>query len=194
MSEQVSDAPAELAGSEPGRPRGGALDGPLGDLVVVLGTFAVLGVLAGIAWWLLVDPAEFTKLRAGGSMGEVELGKRFGADGWYVVVAVVAALPAGVAFTWWRSRDYLLTGVLVLVGSVLAAVACAVTGLLLGPGNPDVALAAAPLGAHVPVRLEVAPELRVAGLPLSSVFLAWPISALVGALLVLWSKPLEPEL
>jgi hypothetical protein len=192
VSEQVSDPPAELTDPRPGPRRSGA--GALADVLVVLGAFLVLGLLAGVAWWLLVDPAYFTKLAAGGSMGEVQLGKRFGADGWYVVVAVLAGLPAGAALTWWRSRDYLLTSALVVAGSLLAAAASAGTGFLLGPGNPDVALVAATRGAHVPVQLAVAAQLRVAGVPLSSVYLAWPISVLAGALLVLWSKPLEPEL
>ena len=34
-------------------------------LVAVLGTYLALGLLAGMLWWLLVDPAMFTKARAG---------------------------------------------------------------------------------------------------------------------------------
>ena len=61
--------------------------GPLGDVVVVLGTYLVLGVLCGVAWWLLVQPALFTKVHSGGTMSELQLSKEFNGDGWYAVIA-----------------------------------------------------------------------------------------------------------
>ncbi len=78
--------------------------------------------------------------------------------------------------TWWRARDVLLTSVLLVLGTVLAAVAMELTGHLLGPGDPGAALAAAKVGGRVPERLDV---------DAFTVYLAWPISALVGALVVL---------
>ena len=54
---------------------------------MVLGVFLVLGVAgraAVVGCWS--TPAEFTKLASGGAMGENELGKQFGADGWFVVI------------------------------------------------------------------------------------------------------------
>ena len=149
------------------------------DAVAVLGCLLVLGVLCGVAWSLLVSPAEFTKLRNGASMSEVQLGRRFAADGLYVVLAGVAGLVAGVALTWWRSRDPLLTSVLLVVGSALAAAAMALTGHLLGPGDTAAALAAVPVGAHVPEPLDV---------DVFTVYLAWPIALLAGVLLVLLGR------
>ena len=67
----------EAAAERPGV-RGG---GPLGDAVAVLGTYLVLGVLCGVAWWLLGQPALFAKVHVGGSMSEVQLGKEFNGDG-----------------------------------------------------------------------------------------------------------------
>jgi hypothetical protein len=157
-----------------------AARGPLTDVAIVLGSFLVLGVLCGVVWWLLVDPAVFTKQRTGGSMGEVQLGRRFDADGWYVVIAVVTGLVAGTVLTWLRWRDPLLTTALVAVGSVVAAVAMAWTGHLLGPGDPNAVLAHAAVGTRVPVQLAVGA---------SASYLAWPIGALIGALVVLWSSP-----
>jgi hypothetical protein len=150
--------------------------GLVGDLAVVLGGLLLLGVVCGVVWSLLVDPAEFTKLRGGGVMQEEDLGKRFSADGVYVVIAVVAGLVSGLVLTWWRSRDVLLTSLLLLVGAGLAAVAMALTGHLLGPGDPGAALAAARVGARVPERL---------GVDAFPVYLAWPIAVLAGALVVL---------
>ncbi|MGZ4437080.1 MAG: hypothetical protein ACXVW6_05545 [Nocardioidaceae bacterium] len=183
MSGQVSEPTAAIVVGPPAPARrGGSV---LADVAVVLGIFVLLGVACGVLWWLLVDPATFTKVARGGEMGDVQLGRRFGADAWYVVLGSVAGLPAGAALTWWRSRDYLLTSGLVAVGSVLAAALSAVVGRVLGPGDPNVALATAARGTQVPVPLEVTAHVA---------YLVWPIAALAGALLVLWSKPLEPEL
>lgn len=148
------------------------------DVLAVLGAYLLLGLVCGLAWWLLVDPATFTKVGDGGSMSEVQLGKRFDADGWYSVVGGVAGLASGLALTRWRSRDFVLTTVLLLLGAAAAAAVMAVTGHLLGPGDPDAALAAATAGTGVPVQLEVTAR---------ATYLVWPIAALVGSLGVLWS-------
>ena len=150
--------------------------GVLRDFAVVLGGMLVLGVLCGVLWWLLVDPAAYTKLRDGGVMQEEDLSKQFSADGLYVVIAAVAGLASGIALIWWRVRDVLLTSVLLVLGAVLAAAAMELIGHLLGPGDPGAALAAAKVGTRVPERLNV---------DAFTVYLAWPISALLGALLVL---------
>jgi hypothetical protein len=150
------------------------------DLVVVLGVYVVLGLVCGVLWWLLVDPATFTKVSDGGSMGEPDLGKRFNGDGWYAVIAAVAGLGSGLLLTWWRSRDLLLVTVLLVVGACMAAAVMALTGQLLGPGDPDAALAAAQAGGEVAVQLEVTAKAS---------YLVWPIAALIGSLVVLWSPP-----
>jgi hypothetical protein len=150
--------------------------------MIVIGSFVLLGVLAGVLWWLLVSPAEFTKLPSGGSMGEVDLGRQFNADGWYVVIAAVLGLVSGLALTWWRSRDPLLTSLLLIPGSAAAAVLMALTGHLLGPGPTRAALAAAKVGARVPERLDVDTIV---------VYLTWPIAVLLGALVVLLGKDVD---
>lgn len=149
------------------------------DIVVVLGTLLGLGLLCGVLWWLLVSPAEFTKLRDGAVMSEVQLGRRFSADGMYIVIAAVAGLLSGLVLTWWRSRDPLLTSGLLLVGSALAAGVMSLTGHLLGPGDTRAALAAAKVGAHVPERLDV---------DAVTVYLVWPMAVLLGALVVLLGR------
>lgn len=166
--------------------------GVLADVVAVLGTFLVVGVVCAFVWWLLVDPAEFTRTAGGGgAMGEAQLAKRFDADGWYAVIAIVAGFLSGLGLTWWRSRDFRLTTVLLVPGAALAAATMAVVGRALGPGDPRVTLVHAAPGAMVPVQLAVA---SVSGLPhwlrwLTPTYLMWPIAVLFGALMVLWSSP-----
>ena len=146
------------------------------DVLVVVGVFLALGVLCGLLWSVLVSPAEFTKLASGGAMGENELGKQFGADGWFVVIGFLAALGAGLVLTVWRSRDPLLTSLLLVVGAALAAAVMALVGHWAGPGDPGQALRAAEVGAQVPESLDV---------DSFSIYLSWPFGALVGALFVL---------
>jgi hypothetical protein len=163
------------------RTRGG---GVLGDLLAVLGTFVIIGVLGGVVWWLVVDPATFTALPdGGGSMSEVQLGKRFDADGWYAVIAIVGGFFGGLGVTWWRSRDFRLTTALLVPGSAAAAAAMALTGRLLGPSDPHAALAAASPGQAVPVQLEVSGF---------AFYLIWPVAVLLGSLMVLFSTPRVP--
>ena len=146
------------------------------DVLLVLGVFLVLGLLGGLLWPVLVTPAEFTKSTAGGSMGENELSKQFGADGWYVVIGFLTALAAGLVLTAWRSRDPLLVSLLLVVGACVAAGVMELVGHWTGPGDPTAALQAAAIGAKVPESLDV---------DSASIYLAWPFGALVGALFVL---------
>lgn len=151
----------------------------LADVGVVLGTFVALGVLAGVAWWLLVDPAVYTSARGGAAMDELQLAKRFSTDGWYSVIAVVGGFLAGVGLTWWRSRDPRLTTVLLLPGSALAAATTSYVGGLLGPEDPGARLDGATRGDTFPVELAVTAF---------QAHLMWPIAVLAGALMVLWSS------
>jgi hypothetical protein len=154
------------------------------DVAWVLGSYVVLGLVGALAWWLLVDPAYFTKADNGGlGMGEVQLAERFNADAWYAVIAAVLGLLSGGALTWWRSRDFLLTSVLLLLGSGLAAAVMAGTGRVLGPADPGTLADGIAVGARLPTQLEVTSAVC---------YLVWPIATLIGALFVLWSPPVEP--
>jgi hypothetical protein len=153
------------------------------DAAVVIGVLLVLAVLCGVLWWQVVPPAEFTKLANGGAMDEDQLSRRFGADGWYVALAVPTGFVAGLLLSWWRARDALLTSAALLVGSVLAAAVMALVGHLLGPADPRAALAAAKVGARVPERLDVDTVI---------VYLAWPVGVLAGALVILLGRDRTP--
>jgi hypothetical protein len=166
---------------EPARgPRGAVVR----DVAWVLGIYVVLGVVGAVAWWLLVDPALFTKQANGGlGMGEIQLSRRFATDGWYAVVAAVLGVVSGSVLTWWRSRDFLLTAGLLIVGSGVAAGLMSVLGRWLGPPDPDSVVGSVAVGAKVPVQLALGAD---------ACYLVWPIAVLAGALFVLWSPPPEP--
>ncbi len=146
------------------------------DVLVVLGCMLLLGALAGVVWWLLVDPAQFTKTAQGGAMAENDLGKRFNADAWFAVIGAAAGLVGGLVLSAWRSRDPLLTSGLLLVGSLLAAGAMLLVGRLLGPDGTEAALRAASVGTKVPEPLRIDTWLAVLG---------WPFGVLLGTLFVL---------
>lgn len=170
--------PDDRPGPDPST--GSRTRGALSDVGTVLGSYLVLGVLCGVLWWWLWEPAVFTKVENRGAMGELELSKLFNGDGWYTVVALLAGLAAGVALAAWRSRDLLLTTVLIAVCSGVAAALMTWTGHALGPGDPDAVLEAARPGTKVPVALSVDAK---------AAYLVWPMASLIGALVILWSPP-----
>ena len=92
---------------------------------------------------------------------------QFDIDGWYVVLAAVAGAAAGLVLTLWRTRDPVATVLLLVAGAALAAWFMAVTG-------------------------EVVSDLVVTA---PSAYFVWPITALLGAVVVLWARrgshPLE---
>jgi hypothetical protein len=161
-------------------------------VAVVLGGLAVLGVMCGVVWSLVVTPAEFTRLPNGLAMNENALGAQFGADGWYAVIAVIAAVPAGIVLTWWRSRDALWTAALLVLGALVAAVLMAAVGHLLGPADPRDALAAAKVGTKVPesLSLGVRPVTPIGAYlkETATFYLAWPVGVLAGCLAVLLTR------
>ena len=169
-----------------------AAAGAVAEVALIVVLLAALGVLGGVVWDLVVTPAEFTKLANGGALNEAELGQQFGADGWYVVIALVAGVLAGALLTWWRSRDALRTCGALLLGAAVAAAVMAVVGHLLGPGDPRPALQAARVGAHVPESLDVGEgsSHSVWGYLADRIviYLCWPLGVLAGSLVVLLSR------
>ena len=183
MTEPVPDPAPAAAGPAPGNRLLGR--GARGDVVAVLGTSLVLGLVGGVLWWLLTEPALFTVGEKGAlGMGEVELADRFSATGWFTVLAVVLGVLSGGALTWWRNRDPILTAGLLVLGSVVGTAAMVGVGRLLGPPDPAVAAASARPGDLVPAALEVGA---------TAAYLVWTIAALAGALMVLWSPSADVE-
>jgi len=160
------------------------------DLLVVVGGMAAIGVLCGVLWWAVVEPAQLIRLQDSVGQDELELSRDFGATGWYTVIAVVAGFLSGLVFGFLRRRDPLVTLLLVLAGCAVAAVLMQWTGHLLGPDDPAAALAEASVGTRADAPLELHGTLvQIAGDPLlHTAYLAWPIGALVGLLIPLLSR------
>jgi hypothetical protein len=159
------------------------------DAAVIVGSMALLGVLCGVLWAVLVDPAQLIRTNAPcqsiptGStcvgQDELQLSRQFAAEGWYAVIAAVTALMCGLAFGFWRRRDPMATLLLLMVGCAVAAVLMLWTGQLLGPSDPTSMLESAAVGKRADVPLDVA------GI---AAYLAWPMPALLGILVALFSR------
>jgi hypothetical protein len=161
-----------------GRPRS-RVTGLLVDLALVAASVAVLGLVVGVAWPQLVDPALSERTAQGISTSEVELGKIFSADGWFVVLGFAGSLVLGALLMLRRRGHEVWVLLLLLVGTYLAARWVAEPiGISLGPPDPVALLTRAEVGATAPGRLELSSRAD---------HLVWPLGAAIGALLVLLS-------
>jgi hypothetical protein len=153
-------------------------DAVVRDVVVVLVTFLVAGVAVGVLWPQLVEPVMVTRTDVGLSTGEVPLTRRFEHDAWYSLLGGGAALFLGVLLTLWRRAHETVTLVAVVLAALLAAAVSSFVGTAVGPEPADVVLAEAEVGATAPDELTVTAD---------AAYLAWPLGAVVGAVVVLWA-------
>ena len=141
----------------------------------VVAVFVLAGALAGWLWETLWTPP--TGFASGGAFYLDGPGLRadFSGTGLFVLVGlgVGVMLGAGCAFI---RHDARVVFAAVLIGSVVAALACAWVGHWLGPADP-VALAAT-----LPDRTPMVADLHVVG---DAPYLAWPVGAICGFLLAL---------
>lgn len=152
------------------------------DVFVVGVWFAIVGVVAGVVWVLVVNPPEVTRAGGRATVPPEELARQVGMDGWFALIALVAGALSGVLLMVWRRRDPLLMVALVALGGGLASWLMITTGKALGPADELSALRQLPDGSHVSEHLR---------LHASGVAWVWPIAAVFGALLYLWvlAKP-----
>lgn len=145
----------------------------VGFVVVAL---ALVGVLAGVVWEWVWNPTIGVVVGHEWSAGSAAgLQQEFSATGWYVVVAAIAGLLAGIAVALVADRAPLLTLLGVVVGSALAAWLMLVVGSALGPPDPARAARTAHEGTRLPN------DLTVSGW---SPLFALPTGALVGLVVV----------
>lgn len=149
---------------------------PAVQLGLVVVGLALVGVLAGVVWEWIWNPVIGVVVDHQWSPGSaIGLQQEFSSTGWYVVVAVVAGLLAGLGVGLLADRVPLLTLVAVVVGSALAAWLMLVVGSALGPPDPAAAAHTADDGTRLPSDLSVSGK---------SPFLALPTGALLGMALV----------
>ncbi len=147
------------------------------DVVIVLVAFLVAAVVTGLLWPQLVDPVVVERADLGLLTDEVALGDRFDVVGWYSLLAGGFGLLLGVVLLRLGSHE-VVTVLAVLAGACLAAWLSAQIGSWAGPDDPNDVLAGAEVGATAPDRVVLATDVA---------YLVWPISALVGAVVVLWT-------
>jgi len=152
--------------------------------VVVVGVFAVVGVLAGAVWEWLWTPALGVAVQHTWQPTLDSARAEFSSTAWYVVVASVAGLVTGAVVGLACRRWEVLTLAAVLVGSVLAAWVMLEVGHALGPGDPQAAAATAADGTRIPTDLEVRG---------TSPYLALPASALLALVVVFFGVVRRPQ-
>ena len=143
--------------------------------LVVLVTFAAAGALAGVLWhWVWTPP---TGVAVGGEFLLDQAGVReaFTGTAWYALIAIGTGLLLGVVLALALQRWEVVTLVLVLLGSALAAFLMYAVGTALGPPDP------APVAAAADDLTPIPDDLSVSGV---SPFLALPGGALVGLTVV----------
>ncbi|MCW2758818.1 MAG: hypothetical protein JWO46_2564 [Nocardioidaceae bacterium] len=156
----------------------------IADVLWVVLSLAVLGVVAALVWWKVVTPPTFQRTDGGSGavMDQLQLGRRIKADGWFSVIGLVAALGAGFALTGWRRRDPLLVVVLGTLASAGAGYLAMRLGMALGHHDVAAEVRNAAVGARVPDSLMLISR---------SVLLVWPIGYLAAAMAVLLSSPID---
>jgi hypothetical protein len=150
------------------------------DVLVVLAAFVVAAIVVGVAWPMVVDPVVVERTEDGLLTDEVALGDRFDAVGWYALLSGGAGLLLGAILVSIRRAHEVMTLLAVLVGACAASWLAAGIGTWLGPDDPNQVLADAEIGATAPERVVLTAEVA---------YLVWPISAVIGSAVVLWSQP-----
>jgi hypothetical protein len=159
-----------------------------GRVLVVLGTFAVVGAIAGVVWeWLWTPPLGIV-YRGQWILEPSGPDYAFSGTGWYVVVALVAGVLTALVLGWVLVSGELTTLTAAVVGSVLAGWLMFTVGHSLGPPDPRPLAAAKDDLERLPSDLRVAvddPEPEDAAYSVaSSAFLSFPLGTAVGLSLV----------
>ncbi len=146
---------------------------------MVLLSFVVAGVLAGVAWYLWWSPAPTTNAYLiSGGRPFFEPDVEFRGTGLYLALALPSGLVLGAAFARLFDRDEVVTLAAVVVAAVAGGLLMAWTGHLLGPDVP----------APIDVRGDYPDGFPEVALNLSAHRLTWflgmPGGALVGCVLV----------
>ena len=148
----------------------------MSTLLKAVGSALILGVVAGLLWLWLADPAEWQVTAQGTILDEQAAKGRFGVIVTFVIISIVIAfvwgLLAGRALS---QRGWIMVPVFALV-SVAAGLIAWKVGAILGPPDPAT-VKGVKIGGTIPQQLTV---------DAVSPFLVWPIFALVGQFLAVY--------
>jgi hypothetical protein len=145
-------------------------------LVPVLAT-VVLGIVTGLVWLWLAEPAQWEARESGIVMTEAASKGQFSVIVVFVIVGAVASLGCG----WVLARvlpdlGWMLAPCVVLMTAVAALIAWRV-GVELGPQPPGT-IAGVEVGDRLPAELAV---------DAVAPFLVWPIFGLIGLMGAIWA-------
>jgi hypothetical protein len=155
--------------------------------VVVLG---VAGLAGGAIWTWWADPPAESEARRANADVELLLARQFPVDGSFAITGLAVGFVVGVALAWALRHTGWLLVVGITLGGLVATTTSYLVGVIWGPG-PEAGsergeLLSGALSIHAP-----------------GVLLSWPVSALLGAVLVVWlsdraadraAEPTLPEL
>jgi hypothetical protein len=145
---------------------------------------SVLGVAMGLIWWWVAPTEQWTVVEGGLAPADPGFGAWFSADGWFLVLGVVAGV--GLAAASWRrgrSRPVVLT-VGIIVGAALVSLGAWALGGALGAPDPETAARTASVGTVVEGSL---------GIRAMGVLFAPALAALTVQALLLSSAKLSEE-
>ncbi|MGA9716460.1 MAG: hypothetical protein WBQ48_11565 [Aeromicrobium sp.] len=141
-----------------------------------------LGVIAGLVWWHMATPGQWEMRDVGLSLTEEASRGQFQVIVVFTLIGVIAALAWSVVLSLLFGESGWQLVVAIMAGSVLAAIVAWQVGAFVGPPPVETAVGLE-IGDTVPDELMI---------DSASPFLAWPIAALVGVLLVSWGRGREP--
>lgn len=143
--------------------------------LLVVATFALAGVVAGVVWEWAWTPPTGVVIHHQWAQDESGLRGDFSGTGTYVAIAAVTGVVVGAAVAVLLDRSEVLTLVAALGGSLLAGWLMHRVGVALGPADPRTLAASAKPGTHLPGDLVVSGK---------SVLRAFPGGTLAGLTVV----------
>lgn len=168
-----------------------AAPGSVAALVAPVLLGAVLGGVGGWFWWRWWGPAP------DGQVYDTPVGptwypdpfdpgvtRDFSGTATYVVLGFGLALLLGAIGAWWTRHRAVVGLAAVLLGSVVAGALMTVVGIAQSPSDPQAKVDEVEIGTELPGHL------HVAGV---TPYLAWPVGALLGYLVVMLSLASRSE-
>ncbi|HNV11078.1 MAG TPA: hypothetical protein PKN27_07080 [Propionibacteriaceae bacterium] len=136
------------------------------------------GVVSGALWnWMVDLPSYHVDDQGVASISERGLTEMFAADARFTLMGIVMGVLLGLAgWMWFRRLGWPVT-LVVMVGSLLAAVVCWKVGEAMGPGAFDARISAAQPGDTVPIAFRLNSHTGI---------VVWMLAALAPVLL--WSS------